>query len=142
MSNSVYPFNGYAPGNYSNLCKSCKSEMQRVDKLCFICLPCAIRGANDQIDQLKQWKTEAMEVMAPMQEIGKAIGIKPGQSVHDKILPAIERLTLQLGLAEGRNREHIEEIKELRDALVQLLDTRNFIAWKNKYQTLLKKLYP
>lgn len=70
-----------------------------------------IKRLMEDNEQLKQWKTEAMEVMAPMQEIGKAIGGKPGQSIHDKILPAIERLTLERDLAQSCNRKLVEALE-------------------------------
>jgi hypothetical protein len=48
-----------------------------------------LRGENDQ---LQAWKKEAIAVMPDYQAIGKAIGVKLGESVHDKILPEINRL--------------------------------------------------
>lgn len=43
-------------------------------------------------DELKQWKKEATLVMPDFQKIGAALGVKLGASVHDKILPGIEKL--------------------------------------------------
>lgn len=48
---------------------------------------------DKEIAELKAWKESAMVVMAAMQEIGKALGVKLGESIHDKILPGIEKLT-------------------------------------------------
>lgn len=45
-----------------------------------------------EIERLKAWKDEAIAAMPPMQEIAKALEIPLGQSIHDKILPGIERL--------------------------------------------------
>jgi hypothetical protein len=45
-----------------------------------------------EIADLKRWKAEAVAVMPPMQEIGKALGINPGHFIHDKILPGIVAL--------------------------------------------------
>jgi hypothetical protein len=51
------------------------------------CLPChQVRLA------LANWKAEAIATMPPFQEIGKALGVGLGQSVHDKILPGIAAL--------------------------------------------------
>ena len=43
-------------------------------------------------EPLVRWKQESIEVMPPIQEIGKAIGVKLGESIHDKILPYINKL--------------------------------------------------
>ena len=50
----IWPFNGYAPGNYMNTCAVCKQDTTGVDKLCFVCLPCAITGAKEMIAKLTQ----------------------------------------------------------------------------------------
>jgi hypothetical protein len=42
-----------------------------------------------ELRTLRKWKSEAMEIMAPIQDIGKEIGVPMGQSIHDKILPWI-----------------------------------------------------
>jgi hypothetical protein len=98
-------------------------------------------------EQLKQWKTEAMEVMAPIDKIGKAIGVKIGESIHDKILPAIERLTLQLGLAEMSNRKLRELATELKEAILKKIPTVNTgdpveMRVYNAIHNLNNKLYP
>lgn len=46
-------------------------------------------------EQLKQWKESAMSVWPDMQEIGKLLNVPIGQSVHDKIIPAIKELQKQ-----------------------------------------------
>lgn len=48
---------------------------------------------HKEIKELKQWKAEALAVMPDMQAIGKAIGVPLGESIHDKILPAILQLS-------------------------------------------------
>lgn len=133
MSNTVYPFNGYAPGNYMNKCSWCENMITGVDKLCFTCLDCAIKGAKDQIVRLQQWKTEAMEVLAPIDKIGKVIGLKLGESIHDKILPAIERLIIGRDLAQGRNRELMAFVDDI-------MNFRDIQELKEKYTSLLNKL--
>lgn len=74
-----------------------------------------IKGLQDELEELRQWKRQAIEVMPPYQEIGKLIGVKLGESIHDKILPAIERLTLERDIAEGRNRDHVAAFKRIID---------------------------
>ncbi len=48
--------------------------------------------AEQEIAELERWKREAIAVMPDYQAIGKALNIKLGESVHDKILPEITRL--------------------------------------------------
>lgn len=45
-----------------------------------------------ELEVLRRWKAEAIEVMPDMQAIGKALGLRIGESIHDKILPGIEKL--------------------------------------------------
>ena len=47
---------------------------------------------SKKIENLQRWKTEATAVMPDFQEIGKIVGIKLGESVHDKIIPEIAKL--------------------------------------------------
>jgi hypothetical protein len=56
---------------------------------------------DQRIKELEQWKREAISVTPDMQAIGKALNIPLGQSVHDKILPGIERM-----------KERIEELEQ------------------------------
>lgn len=50
-------------------------------------------GSNEelkrQIEELRRWKADAMQVMPDYQEIGKILGLKLGETVHDKIIPAL-----------------------------------------------------
>ena len=43
-------------------------------------------------DELKAWKESAISVTPDMQAIGKALNVKLGESIHDKILPGINNL--------------------------------------------------
>lgn len=45
---------------------------------------------SEELQQLRQWKEEAISVMPDMQRIGKLIGVKLGETVHDKIVPYLE----------------------------------------------------
>jgi len=62
-------------------------------------------------EQLREWKRQMLLVMPPMQEIANAIGLIAGETIHDKILPGIERLILERDIAQGRNRELLEALK-------------------------------
>lgn len=48
-----------------------------------------IRRLVAEVERLRAWKESAMDIMAPMQDIGREIGVKLGQPIHDKILPWI-----------------------------------------------------
>jgi len=67
----------------------------------------AIIGAlYRRIERLEDWKTEAISVTPPMQEIGAALGLPLGVSIHDKILPGIVGMketirVLECNLAEA-----------------------------------------
>lgn len=50
------------------------------------------RWQQGELEALRRWKAEAIEVMPDMQAIGKALDIQLGESIHDKILPGIEKL--------------------------------------------------
>lgn len=50
-----------------------------------------IESLRKENEELKAWKESMLSVMPPIQEIGKAIGVKLGETVHDKILPFIEQ---------------------------------------------------
>ena len=62
-------------------------------------------------DELDGWKEAAISVMPPMQEIGKALGLTLGQSIHDKILPGIQRLTTERDASLAQ----LEKVKAQRD---------------------------
>tara|TARA_R110000868_G_scaffold360906_1_gene622949 strand:- start:166 stop:459 length:294 start_codon:yes stop_codon:yes gene_type:complete len=46
--------------------------------------------------ELKAWKEAAMSVSPPLQEIARELGLPLGQSIHDRILPAIQRLKAEI----------------------------------------------
>jgi hypothetical protein len=60
--------------------------------------------------ELLAWKQSAMEIMSPLQDIGKELSVRLGDSIHDKILPAIQRLNAKKTAAEA-------EVVKLREAL-------------------------
>jgi|GEM_PF-4729727 len=87
-----------------------------------------------EIEQLKRWKKEAIAVMPDYQAIGKAIGVPLGQSVHDKILPEIERLRKELALTQ-------EEWKEKRMLLEdQIAKTVHLQIGMNVQQDTINRL--
>lgn len=44
---------------------------------------------NKQLKELEGWKESAIAVTPNWQDIGKEIGVRLGDSVHDKVLPAL-----------------------------------------------------
>lgn len=70
-------------------------------------------ASQKEIEELREWKRQAIEVMPPLQEIGKATGVKLGESIHDKILPYIEKQHVKL-------EEKDKRIKELEDMITEL----------------------
>ncbi len=55
-------------------------------------LQSSLKEKEKECEELKGWKESMISVMPPIQEIGKAINVKPGESIHDKILPFIDEL--------------------------------------------------
>lgn len=48
-----------------------------------------IEALSAEVAGLRAWKESAIAVMPPMQEIGKALDLNLGESIHDKILPGL-----------------------------------------------------
>jgi hypothetical protein len=69
-----------------------------------------------EIQQLKHWKESAMSVWPDMQKIGDLIGVKLGGSVHDKIIPAIEKMQSEI--------QHLKSsrVKDIEDAITEGMD--------------------
>jgi hypothetical protein len=51
---------------------------------------------REKVAELECWKKSAIAVMPPIQEIGRELDLKLGESIHDKILPGIQELKRQL----------------------------------------------
>lgn len=65
-------------------------DLGRVDEV-------AAAYALSQTRELEAWKESAMRLL-PIQEWGQALGLKLGEGIHSKILPALEELkTLRKG---------------------------------------------
>ena len=61
----------------------------------------AIAELEEEIERLKEWKESALKVMPPMQKIAKTLDLPLGESIHDKILPEIERLKAKVERLEN-----------------------------------------
>lgn len=73
------------PGMQSILAEKCYEghAMQIVD---------ALRG-QQEVDHLRRWKSEASEVMMGLQDLGRALGIPPGERITGPLaLKYVERL--------------------------------------------------
>lgn len=51
-----------------------------------------LKMQQKELEQLQAWKESAMQVMPDYKAIAKLIGVKLGQSVHDKIVPYLEKM--------------------------------------------------
>lgn len=47
----VWPFFGYAPGNYASICVHCHGHVINVDKRALSCLPCAMEAAQKAVKE-------------------------------------------------------------------------------------------
>jgi hypothetical protein len=59
---------------------------------------------SKKIAELEAWKESVIEIIPPMQELGEAMGLQFGESIHDKVLPYIKSLQ--------KDKEIIEELKD------------------------------
>lgn len=73
--------------------------------------------------ELTQWKESAISVFPPVQEIAKELGnVGLGESIHDKILPGIQKLKVDLTAAREALRKAKEDLKQARgdNALINI----------------------
>lgn len=55
-----------------------------------------IEELKAEVETLKAWKESAISVTPDMQAIAKALNLKPGQLIHDKILPGILGMQIEM----------------------------------------------
>lgn len=48
----LFPFNGFAPGNYMGTCHCCGAVVYDVAKRSLVCLPCAMRNLKDYNERI------------------------------------------------------------------------------------------
>lgn len=70
-----------------------------------------IINLKKQIEELEGWKKSALAIIPDLQEIGKLLNLPLGESVHDKIIPAIKSMQqriqyLELDLVDEKMRNH------------------------------------
>lgn len=78
------PVGGVEAGEQENIIENLRAERNQYRE--------AFEARLEEIETLKQWKESAISVMPDMQEIGRLLGVRVGESIHDKIVPGIERL--------------------------------------------------
>lgn len=71
--------------------------------------------------ELRDWKESAIAVTPDMQEIGKLIGLRWGDSVHDKIVPWITQAIGDLDLARRECRAKEDALIKMETALRDLM---------------------
>jgi hypothetical protein len=55
-------------------------------------LQSSLKEKEKECEELKAWKQSAIEIMRPLQSIGHAMDVRLGETIHDKIVPFIEKL--------------------------------------------------
>lgn len=58
------------------------------------------------IERLQAWKTEALYIMPDFPAIGRLLDIPLGETIHDKILPALIRLKRENELLKNKETDH------------------------------------
>jgi predicted transcriptional regulator len=88
---------------------------------------------EDELARLRQWKAEATEVILGLQDVGKALKIRPGERITGTVAAeTARRLTTRAESAEARVREleaalqqsrddHQGAVEKLRDEVERLL---------------------
>lgn len=66
-----------------------------------------------ECEDLKRWKAEAISVMPDYQQIGRLLGMRIGESVHDKIIPGIIAIRDLHRAATDRNVKLITDLQAL-----------------------------
>jgi uncharacterized protein YdcH (DUF465 family) len=90
--------------------------------------------AEKEIQRLQDWKESAMAVWPDMQKIGELIGVKLGGSVHDKIIPAIEKLQAEIQHLKSQRVKDIEDaIDFVHTNMGTLCDYDEFLKAKSEY---------
>lgn len=62
--------------------------------------PSTQQGEAEELENLREWKRQAMAVMPDFQRIGELIGVRLGDTVHDKIVPFLEKMQKQSKLPQ------------------------------------------
>jgi hypothetical protein len=88
-----------------------------------------IAHKDHKIKELEDWKESAIKHTPDLQEIGKLIGVKLGDSIHDKVIPYIKSLQTQLEesllLYQNQTQTIAEKDKEIEKLKLDLLDASN-----------------
>lgn len=69
----------------------------------------------EEVASLAKWKKEAIATTPPYQEIGRLLDLEIGDSVHDKILPAIIEMQYQRRLKDKVIAELSEELYSFKE---------------------------
>jgi hypothetical protein len=63
-------------------------------------LTAELTALRSQLSEAQAWKESMLAVTPDMQKIGKLLNVKLGESVHDKIIPGIEKLQQEVAEAQ------------------------------------------
>jgi hypothetical protein len=70
-----------------------------------------------EVARLQAWKESMIAVTPDWQEIGKELGVRLGDSIHDKVLPGIKSLQEQVAQMEKAREGHKNLLDQLHIAL-------------------------
>jgi hypothetical protein len=90
-----------------------------------------VNSLQSKIDELILWKEHAMEVMYPMQELGEAIGLNFGESIHDKVLPYIEKQKIIVSRFKEEANKWFEKSKSQSETITKLREGLGEIGTAN-----------
>ena len=76
-------------------------------------------SAEKELQELRLWKESAMAVMPDYQRIAKLIGVPLGQSVHDKLIPFLEKVVAGEGLSNVKDEGEQETLWIEAAAIIQ-----------------------
>jgi hypothetical protein len=91
-----------------------------------------LAAEREKVRELERWKESAIAVMPDYQAVGRELGLRLGESVHDKILPAIQQLREQrdeaIRLLEYKEKQLADERKASSLLSIQLMDYHGKLA--------------
>lgn len=83
-----------------------------------------IANLKQKVVELLDWQFSVMRILPDYQEIGHMMGLKPGEDVHDKIIPYIWELKREINNLQGLHKVNMECIAQL-EAKIATLQNEN-----------------
>lgn len=97
---------------YEEMCSKCHHWSGFIQKAIESYDPESTTKYTKEIESLRAWKESAMSVDYDPQKVGKLLGVKLGDSIHDKIVPGIMALKEEIERlkAQPLTREEVEKM--------------------------------